>query len=266
MTNDENAGSSFSWLKALGHSIAWMLAFLLPSLGLSIAGVVDAEKAGEFSAGFLFAGLIFGWLWSWARQRRRTTAAAIWLFILVALSAYQVFVLAAAAFGGRMDSVERLQTKPPVVLASQSGGVLCQQDFGLKLPLAGVSLTPAPELTTAVVEKTPSDAVTRWVYRAGADVVVLLAARGFDSKESLQNFLDGARRTADTRNVQAEGSVEWVDGYGTILLSFEQSETARANMRCISNPEGKLACIQTISSASDPLAALRQRLELSPCP
>jgi len=265
MTNDENERRSFSWLKAFGHSVAWLLAFLVPSLGFSIAGVVDARKAGEFSAGFMVVGLLVGWLWSFVRQRGRATSAAVWLFILIAMSAYQVFVLAAAA-GSRMESMESLQAKPPVMLSSRSGGVLCQHDFGLKLPLAGVSVTLAPELATTLAEKNPNDAVARWVYRAGADIVVLLAARGFDSKKSLQNFMDGTRGTASNRNVQANGSLDWADGYGTILLSFDQGEPVRANMRCISNPDGKLACIQTISSASDPLAGLRQRLELSPCP
>ena len=265
MTNDENAQRPFSWLKALGHSVAWMLAFLVPSLGFSIAGVVDAQKAGEFSAGFMLVGLLVGWLWSFARQRGKPTSAAVWLFILIAMSAYQVFVLAAGAARGRMESMESLQATPPVVLNSRSGDVLCQQDFGLKLPLAGVSMTLAPELATTLAEKNPNDAVARWVYRAGADIVVLLAARGFDSKKSLQNFLDGAKRTASNSNVQTNGLVEWADGYGTIILSFDQGEAVRANMRCISNPDGKLACIQTISSANDPLVGLRQRLELSHC-
>lgn len=85
-----NAERSFSWLKALAHSIAIASAFFLPALAFSIAGVVDATKAGEFSGGFVFAGLILGWVWSYARQRSHSTLQYSVLVILVAMSAYQV--------------------------------------------------------------------------------------------------------------------------------------------------------------------------------
>ena len=72
----------FSWLKALGHSVAIAAAFAAPALALSIAGVVNAEKAGEFSGGFVLAGFIFGWIWSYARQQAYSTAKNVLRVIL----------------------------------------------------------------------------------------------------------------------------------------------------------------------------------------
>jgi len=108
MPVSSNEHRDFSWLKALGHSIAIGCVFFLTAVAFSVAGVVNATKAGEFSGGFVMAGLILGWIWSYARPRGSSTGSQVVVVILVAMSAYQVFVLAFAA---------ATRAKVPAVLA-----------------------------------------------------------------------------------------------------------------------------------------------------
>ncbi|MEA2164822.1 MAG: hypothetical protein QOK37_2949 [Thermoanaerobaculia bacterium] len=260
--------TAFSWLKALGHSVAAGAAFLLPSLALSIAGLVNATKAGEFGGGFLLPGLILGWIWSYARQRRHSALAHSLLAILVIMSAYEVAVLGiAVATRNRPPSASSIEGHSPIIHQTGDGSVLCQQDIGLRLPLEDSSLSPAPALAEALKKKDPNEEIARWVYReSSGTIVVLMAAKGFDSEESLRNFLHGASSAAEGRMVKTNESVEWNDGKGSIVLSFQQGTTARFDMRCVSAPNGNLACLQTVGSGPDRLAGLRSRLSLEGCP
>jgi hypothetical protein len=268
MEMDSNDRTRFSWLKALGHSIGLGLAFLLPAFAFSAAGVVNAEKAGEFSAGFVVSGFILGWFWSYARQRGRSAFSHLLLFVLVAMSAYQVFVLGAAAVTrSKMPAVSALEDRPPTSHQTPSGMVLCQQDIGVRLALGELSLSAAPDLGETLRRNDPNDAVARWVFRdSSGGVVVLLASRGFDSEESLRNFLSGASRAAQGRMRKVHESVEWNHDHGSFLLSFRNDEEARFDMRCVSAANGNLACLQTIGTGPDRLAALRNGLSFASCP
>lgn len=263
-----NNQRKFSWLKALGHSIAIASAFLLPGLAVAVSEAVDPTRAGEFSGGFIVSGFILGWIWSYARQNGYSTVKHILVFILVAMSAFEVFVLAAAVATRRKSSPAALEDRPPASHQTADGVVLCQQDLGVRVPLEKVSLAPAPDLSKTLKQKDPNDAVARWVYREGSgDIVVLMAAKGFDSKESLQNFAKGAASAAERRRMEKiQDAVEWDAGHGSIVLSFRQGETAHFDMRCISAPNGDLACLQTIGSGPDRLAGLREHLSFGSCP
>ena len=258
----------FSWLKAIAHSIAAGLVFFLPPVLFSAAGAVNATKAGEFAGGFVVAGLILGWLWSWSRQRGSTTISHVLLAILVAMSAYEVFVLGAgAASRAKRPSGAALEARAPSSHQTAGGVVLCQQDIGVSLPLGDVSLSPAPDLGTILRQKDPSDAVARWAFReSSGDIVVLMASSGFNSEEGLREFLKGASGAATGRAEILHQSVEWNGGRGTILLSVRQGESGRLDMRCISAANGNLACLQTIGGTEDRLAALRDRLAFGSCP
>jgi hypothetical protein len=266
---DWNRSDSFSWLKALGHTVAIGLGFLLPAVAVSAIGGINATKAGEFAGGFIVPALILGWAWSWARQRRHQTLAHGLLFILVAMSAYEVFVLVAATMSSKEDSsaVSSLETRPPTSHDSAGGSVLCQNDIGLKLPVHPFTLTAAPDLARTLRQKDPNDAVARWAYReASGDIVVLMAAHGFDSKESLQSFAKGVSTAAAGRMTTTAESVEWSDGYGTLRVSLRQGDEARLDARCVSAANGNLVCIQTLGSGVDTLEPLRAALALGKCP
>ena len=257
----------FSWLKAFGHALAITAVFFLPSLAFSIAGVVNAVKAGEFAGGFMIPAFILGWFWSYARQRGQSTVKYLLVAVLVAMSAYEVFVLGlAAATRDKAPAVSALEKHPPALYKSASGSLLCQQDVGLKVPLGDIELSPAPDLAEALRKKDPNDAVARWVYRAGAaDILVLMAAKGFDSEESLHDFARGVSGAAEGRMTKVRDTVEWSGDHGAIVLSFRQGENGSFDTRCVSATNGDLACVQTIGSGPDRLAGLRDRLSFGSC-
>jgi hypothetical protein len=262
-----NDPKSFSWLKALGHAVAIAAAFAAPALALSIARVVNAEKAGEFSGGFVLFGFILGWIWSYARQRAYSTVKNVLWVILVAMSAYEVFVLGAAAMTrDKQPSLSALEKHPPAMsYQGASGLTLCQQDVGLRLHAGKIDLTPAPDLAQTLSQKNPNDAVARWVYREkSGDIIVLMAAKGFDSEESLHSFAKGAAGAAEGRMTKVRDSVEWAGDHGTIVLAFRQGQ-ARFDMRCVSATNGDLVCVQTIGSGPDRLAGLRDSLGFGSC-
>ena len=268
MSIDANDSIEFSWPKALGHSLAIGAVFFLPAIAFSVAGAVNATKAGEFSADFIIPALILGWIWSYAHQRKRNAVAQFFVVILVAMSAFEVFVLAAAAATrGKTPPVSSLERRPPTSQPTAEGPVLCQQDIGLRLPLNATGLTLAPDLAATLKKKDPDDAIARWVYRDSSnDIVVLMGATGFDSEESLRNFLQGTSRAAEGRLVKTHESVQWNDGKGSIDVSFRQGDASHFEMRCVSAANGNLACIQTIGAGPDRLAALRNGLSLDACP
>lgn len=263
-----NDRRSFSWLKALGHAFAIATVFLVPALGFSIAGVVDATKAGEFSGGFVMGGFILGWIWSYARQRAHSTAKSLLTFVLVAMSAYEVFVLAsAAARRSKLPPVSALEKFPPTSHQTAGGLVLCQQDVGFRIALGNISLSPAPDLAETLKQIAPGDTVARWVYREeSGDVVMLTAARGFHSEESLHNFAKGVSSAAGGRMTKVHESVEWASDHGTIVISLRQTEGGRFDVRCVSAANGNLACAQTMGSGPDRLANLRRDLSFGSCP
>jgi hypothetical protein len=255
-----------SWWKAFAHATAIAIAFFVPALLLAILGMVDGETAGEFSGGFVVPAFMLGLLWSYARQTARSIVRHVVLIILVAMSAYEVFVLVAAAVNRRSQTpTSALEVHSPLLVRNAAGSDLCQQDFGFGVHLGAVSLTAAPDIAKILKEKDVNDAVARWAYREGSgDIVVLMASKGFDSKDALQNFAKGAAGAAEGRMVKVVDHVDWESDHGSISLSFRQGRS-RFDMHCVSAPNGDLGCIQTIGNGDDRLAQLRDSISVGSC-
>ena len=265
-----DSAKEFSWGRAVLKGLLVSVFFFVTSLPFAMLLPGAGEQIGAFSANFILPAFPLGVAWSYAQQREKRTMAAICLVALVAMSAYQVFVLGTAAMQkrGNQEPLSAGQKAAPTIKTSPESGVLCQPQFGIRLPLRGLTLTAAPDLSESMSQNSAGGRVVHWVYReADNRIVAISAARGFDSEAGLNSYVKGSTEAARTRGFEViQQSVAWYGSHGEIVLAF-RGAGALMSTRCISATNGDLICIQTITSVDepDPLADLRKGLAFGGC-